>query len=235
MGSAPVAPQVTPQAVPPVIPPEPPKVVHEEAPAAPAVPVNKPKPAKESVKRLKKVGPQSKVVAPPPSQAPQALPMIPPTPVPPGQAATSGQYGQPLHPQGVGAPEPQEWKGNSDTSITHEGQIVVQNDTQWIRFWSEHHPHEAAPDVDFSSRMVVGIFLGQRPADGFVVEITRIRILADAVVVDYIERAPPPGTFQIAVTAFPYDIKVIPRSTLHVKFNKLQAVYKPEVFPTKSK
>jgi len=141
----------------------------------------------------------------------------------------------PYNPPPPLAPEPQEWKGNTDTTITREGQVVVKSDQQWIRFWAEHHPHEAAPDVDFSSRMVVGVFLGQRPSDGFVAEITAVRNLADAVVVDYIERAPPPGTFQIGVTAFPYDIKVIPRSSLHVKFNKLEAVYKPEVFPAKSK
>ena len=104
----------------------------------------------------------------------------------------------------------------------------MQTDTQWNHFWAEHHPEEVSPDVDFSRNMVVGVFLGERPADGFSVQITGARTLTDAVVVDYIERAPPPGTFQVSVEAYPYDIKVIPRSTLHVKFNKLTAQYLPD-------
>ena len=110
---------------------------------------------------------------------------------------------------------------------------MAQTDEQWIRFWTEHHPHEAAPDVDFSRAMVVGVFLGQRPADAFIVEITGIRTLQDSVVVDYIERVPPPGTFQIGVTVFPFDIKVVARSEHPVKFNKLTPQYQPD--PTKRK
>lgn len=125
-------------------------------------------------------------------------------------------------------PSPQEWKGNNDSSIARSGQIVVQNDEQWIRFWAEHHPHEAAPEVDFSQRMVVGVFLGQRPADGFKVDIQGVRTLPDAMIVDYLESAPPPGTFQIGVTVFPYDIQIIPRSALPVKFNKLTPQYQRE-------
>ncbi len=128
------------------------------------------------------------------------------------------------------APPPQEWRGNSDTSIKHSGQIVVQNDHQWIRFWAEHHPDEAAPEVDFSQSMVVGVFVGRRPADAFRIDITGVRTLPDALVVEYIERAPPPGTFQVAVEAYPYDIKVIPRSAQHVKFNKLKAQYQPSPY-----
>ena len=127
-----------------------------------------------------------------------------------------------------------EWKGNNDTSITHAGEIVIKTDEQWIRFWMEHHPHEPAPEVDFSKAMVIGVFLGQRPADAFQVEITGIRNLPDAVWVDYIERVPAPGTLQIGVTVFPFDIKVVPRSDHRVKFNKLTPQYQPSPLKGKS-
>jgi hypothetical protein len=132
---------------------------------------------------------------------------------------------QPLPPP---PPPPQEWNGNSDTAVKRSGQIVVQNEKQWIRFWAEHHPGEVSPDVDFSRRMVVGVFLGRRPADTFSVEIAGVRTLSDALAVDYVERAPPPGTFQMAVEVYPYAIKAVPRSTLPVKFNKLPAEYRPD-------
>jgi len=195
----------------PSVPPKEQPVTPEMPSVPPIVPVKKP----TLPKTLKKTAPSHKASTPPhtapavpiPSVAPRpTLPVIPPSPV---------------------TPLSQEWKGNNDTAITHAGQIIVQNDNQWTRFWAEHHPHEASPDVDFSRYMVVGIFLGQRPADGFSVEITGIRPLPDAVVVDYLERAPPPGTFQMAVEAYPYDIKVIPRSGLHIKFNKLTSEYRP--------
>jgi len=127
-------------------------------------------------------------------------------------------------------PEQHEWKGNNDTSIKHPGQIVVVNDHQWTRFWSEHHPDEVSPDVDFSQNMVVGVFQGRRPADAFRIDIVGVRTEAGALVVDYIEHAPPPGTFQVGVEVYPYDIKVIPKSALHVKFNPMRAQYEPSPY-----
>jgi hypothetical protein len=100
----------------------------------------------------------------------------------------------------------------------------VKNDRQWIQFWAEHHPHEVAPEVDFTRDMVVGVFSGSRPADEFAVEIIQVRTLAGALAVDYRERTPPPGTFAVNVTVYPYALKVIPRSTLPVKFNILPPV-----------
>ena len=40
----------------------------------------------------------------------------------------------------------------------------------------------------------------------------------------------PVHTFQVAVEAYPYDIKVIPSSPLHVKFNQLTAQYQPSPY-----
>ncbi len=117
---------------------------------------------------------------------------------------------------------PKEWSG-SDTAINHSGQVVIRSDRQWIQFWAEHHPHEAAPDVDFSRQMVVGVFAGERPADAFSIKIMRVRQQAGALVIDYGEKIPPPGTFQTGVSVYPYDLKVIPKSTLPVKFNLIIA------------
>src|ERR1035437_5076630 len=113
---------------------------------------------RKTVRAKTSPAPAPVILSPPTSMAPPPAPMIPLPPEP---------------------PSPQEWKGNNDSSIARSGQIVVQNDEQWIRFWAEHHPHEAAPEVDFSQRMVVGVFLGQRPADGFKVHIQGVRTLPE--------------------------------------------------------
>jgi len=138
--------------------------------------------------------------SPVPTVPPPSLPVSVPTPLPPPPA------------------EPQEWRGN-DTAVTHAGQVVIRTDHQWISFWSEHHPHEAAPDVDFTQNMVIGVFAGERPADQFSILITNVRTTSGALVVDYHEIPPPTGTFAVGVSVYPYDIKIIPRSTLPVKFN----------------
>jgi hypothetical protein len=110
-----------------------------------------------------------------------------------------------------------EWSG-TDTAVTHAGQIVIHNDHQWIKFWAEHHPDEAAPDVDFSQNMVVGVFAGDRPADKFAIRIVAVRTESNALIVNFREQIPPPGTFEIGVSVYPYDLKVIPKSDLPVKF-----------------
>jgi hypothetical protein len=118
-------------------------------------------------------------------------------------------------------PLPTEWKGNEDTAIRHSGQIVVTKEGQWIHFWAEHHPDEAAPDVDFTHNMVVGVFVGERPAHLFSVQITNLRTTPKDLIVEYAERTPPPGTFEMGVSVYPYDIKAIPRTTLPVEFKKV--------------
>ena len=115
---------------------------------------------------------------------------------------------------------PRRWKGN-DTAIRRSGEIVVKNDRQWIQFWSEHRPHEPAPEVDFTKDMVVGVFAGTRPADPFAVEIVGTRGVGQELIVDFRERTPPTGTVAINVSVYPYDIQAVPRSSMKVKFNKL--------------
>lgn len=176
------------------------------APIVPPLTHAKPFPKSVAPKQatLLKLPPRPMTNAPPiKSAAPtvQVPPLIAPLPTPP-------------------PPPPVEWQGN-DTAITHSGEVVIRNDHQWIQFWAEHRPHEAAPDVDFAQSMVIGVFAGSRPADQFTIHMTDIRALAGSLIVTYQEKLPPPGTFAVDVTVYPYELKVIPRTTQPVKFNKL--------------
>jgi hypothetical protein len=202
------------------------KAQEKAAPVAPvAPPAQAPAPIPPARSFVPKPPPSSKPAArkktPKISAAPVRLPPPPkpvaPTPVPP--PAT------PLPPSVVAppaAPEPQEWHG-TDSAIIHSGQVVVRTDRQWIRFWSEHRPHEPAPEIDFTRNMVIGIFAGPRPADAFSITITQIQTTARALIVDYREQVPPPGTFAVGVSVSPYHLKVVPRTTLPVKFRQLSS------------
>jgi hypothetical protein len=171
------------------------------APVAKKTPAPKPQPAPVA-KVTRPVAPPSKPAPLPPAPEPVAPPPPPPPPA---------------------EPVPPEWRGQ-DTAVKHSGQIVVKNDRQWIRFWGEHHPHEAAPEIDFSRFTMIGVFAGPRPAEPFAISIVNVKPTDSAVLVDYREINPPTGTFAVGVTVHPYHLKAIPKTTLPVKFNKLQPV-----------
>jgi len=190
-----------PVAAPPNLPPiEQPLPIGREAPPAPAVPhVQKPHMA-----AAKKAHPISVATPAVPHPLVPTAPGVPPN--------------LPVVPAAPPPVTPTEWQGK-DTSVTHSGQVVIRNDHQWISFWAEHHPDEAAPDVDFTRNMVIGVFSGSRPADQFAIQIVNVRATSNSVIAEYREVLPPTGTFAVNVSVYPYDIKVIPRTTLPVKFN----------------
>jgi hypothetical protein len=206
-GKVPVAPMAMPHSVtPPASPANTPPPI--APPAAlpkplvkPTLPVDK-KPLAVVQRTPAKPIPVAKPLPPPAGQPPVPLPPPPPVFVPPA------------------APALQEWKGTV-TFVTHTGQVVVMNDRQWIHFWSEHHPHEASPDVDFQKNMVVGVFAGPRPADSFAIQIVSAQQDGGQLLVQYQEWTPPTGTFSVGVEVHPYDIRVVPRSALKVKFKEI--------------
>ncbi len=71
--------------------------------------------------------------------------------------------------------------------------------------------------------MVIGVFAGGRPADGFSIQMVTIRPTAKELRVEYREQIPPPGTVAINVTVYPYHLKAIPRTPLPVKFVRVNS------------
>jgi hypothetical protein len=190
-------------------------------PAAPSLPPVKQPPQPQLEKPIALPPPPKKAapVRPKPSKAVKKAavprPLTPAAPIVPAPAPVI-----PALPPAPPPPEYQEWRGN-DTAIRHSGQVVIRNDHQWIQFWAEHRPDEAAPDVDFTRDMVIGVFSGDRPADQFSIEILKTMTTPNALIVYYREIPPPTGTLAIGVSVYPYDVKVIPRSMLPVKFTLL--------------
>ena len=52
-------------------------------------------------------------------------------------------------------------------------QVTVRTSAEWKTLWQGHEPTEKMPVIDFSTRMVVGVFLGSKPSAGYDVEIVR--------------------------------------------------------------
>ena len=53
-------------------------------------------------------------------------------------------------------------------------QVTIRDQDAWTALWQEHAASRPRPAVDFSSEMVVGVFLGTRPTAGFAAEIVDI-------------------------------------------------------------
>src|SRR5262245_15201017 len=100
-------------------------------------------------------------------------------------------------------------------------QVTIRDQEAWNALWQEHATSRPRPAVDFSSEMVVGVFLGMRPTAGFGVEIVGYRAADGGVVVQYREGGPPRGAITAQVLTSPFHLVVVPRRTGTVTFEKL--------------
>lgn len=100
--------------------------------------------------------------------------------------------GPPDDPGGGGDPSPVTWNVVEQTwfsGIQLPETAVARSSAEWTALWARHTsqiiPPPAAPSVDFSSQMVVGVFLGDRPDPSHAVEIATIRSDGSTTAVDY--------------------------------------------------
>lgn len=99
---------------------------------------------------------------------------------------------------------------------------VVGTPGAWAELWFAHiaplAPAPPPPAIDFSSRMVVGVFLGPRPNACYAVRIDDIVSAADRVLVYFSERRPQPGEFCAQVITTPAHIVSVTRTSLPFEF-----------------
>ena len=97
---------------------------------------------------------------------------------------------------------------------------VVRTEAEWSKLWTAHDAAKPRPNVDFTKRMVAAVFLGSRPSAGFGVEVTGTRQDGKALVVEWRETRPAPGTIAAQVLTSPAHLVSIPRFDGEVKFEK---------------
>lgn len=108
------------------------------------------------------------------------------------------------------------------SSITRSREVVIKNGDDFNNLFQEMGKGITPPKVDFSTQMVIGIFLGNRPTSGYGVEITNISIDLDGkiVTVQAVENVPPQGTTVLQLITNPYHIISTPKRDAEVKFIK---------------
>ena len=77
------------------------------------------------------------------------------------------------------------------------------------------------PDVDFSSNMVVGIFLGTRPTGGYGAEIVSAQPDGGTLIVKYKETRPGRGSMTAQVLTSPFHLVAVPKFDGPVRFEKV--------------
>jgi hypothetical protein len=100
-------------------------------------------------------------------------------------------------------------------------QVTIRDQDAWAALWQEHAAARPRPAVDFSSEMVVGVFLGTRPTAGYGTEIVGYRGADSDIVIQYRESGPPRGAITAQVLTSPFHLVVVLRRTGTVTFEKL--------------
>jgi hypothetical protein len=111
----------------------------------------------------------------------------------------------------------------SDTmsGIDAPRQVVARNDQQWAALWQQHAGlGKAAPEVDFSKRTVVAVFLGSRPSAGYRVEVSGTRQDGKRLVVTWREIPPSRDSLLAQVLTSPAHLVSIPRFDGEITFQK---------------
>jgi PrcB C-terminal len=97
-------------------------------------------------------------------------------------------------------------------------QVTVRTPAEWKALWKDHSPTEKMPAIDFTKNMVVGIFLGSKPSDGYEVEIVGVRTQEKDLVVEYVQKQPGRGTLAAQILTEPYHLVSVPQHPGTVRF-----------------
>jgi hypothetical protein len=108
------------------------------------------------------------------------------------------------------------------SGVDRPRQAVARGVDDWKALWREHAGDKPLPTVDFSSRMVVGVFLGSRSSAGYAVEITGTRKDGDALVILWRETRPAAGAITAQVITSPAHLVSMPRVDGTVRFEKVE-------------
>ncbi len=119
-----------------------------------------------------------------------------------------------------GAPALRALEKGDQSNVDDAKQVAARTTAEWDALWRRHSPDRDKPRVDFAREMVLGVFLGSRPAAGFGVEILSALVEQGVLVVRFREIRPPGDRVLAQVITSPYHLVAVPRHSGDVKFEK---------------
>lgn len=111
---------------------------------------------------------------------------------------------------------------DSMSEVDMPKQVAARTPAEWAALWRQHAGDTALPNVDLASRTVVAVFLGTRSSAGYAVEITGTHDDKGALIVEWRERRPEPGTVSAQVLTSPAHIATIPKFAGVIRFEKVE-------------
>jgi len=109
----------------------------------------------------------------------------------------------------------------SMSAIDAQRQVTVRTPDEFATLWKSHANDRKMPEVDFTTNMVVGIFLGSRPTGGYGAEIVSAQPEGNTLVVKYKETRPGRGMMTAQVLTSPFHLVAVPKFDGPVRFEKL--------------
>jgi protease stability complex PrcB-like protein len=107
------------------------------------------------------------------------------------------------------------------SQIDTSRQVIVKTPVEFATMWKSHAADRRMPDVDFTTNMVVGIFLGSRPTAGYGAEIVSALPESGVLVVKYRETRPSPDLIAAQMLTAPFHLVSVPKFDGPVRFEKL--------------
>jgi hypothetical protein len=102
-----------------------------------------------------------------------------------------------------------------NSGIRESAQVVVRSQSEWVALWGRHMRTRTAPPpppaVDFTTEMVVALFLGERPTGGYEIEVTQVERTDRGLAVRFRVKKPDPGAMLMQVLTQPFHLIELPR------------------------
>jgi hypothetical protein len=102
-------------------------------------------------------------------------------------------------------------------------QAVIRTQEDWEKLWKRHAATAkpaGPPRIDFTNEMVVGVFLGEKHAGGYEVEITRAERRVSTLTVYYSEKEPASEAIVIQALTQPYHLVKLGKHAASVNFQR---------------
>jgi len=114
----------------------------------------------------------------------------------------------------------------TSSGVRDARQVLVRDGGTWAALWRQHaadvDPQPPLPEADFSREMIVAFFLGERPTAGYSVEIRRITLRPDRLVVRVAVTQPGSDDPVAQVLTQPFHMVKVQRAEVSAEFETLE-------------
>ncbi len=107
----------------------------------------------------------------------------------------------------------------TNSRIFEPRRVIARDLESFRQLWIEHtNQPEQMPEVDFKNEMVLGVFLGERPTGGYLIQIEKIETVNQRLQVHVSIQQPDPENMVIQMLTAPAHLILMPATDLPIDF-----------------